>query len=145
MSEADAVTLGTLNRLMGEVKELRDKETRVNFEKKLITDELEAKEAALMEILVSNNMGSFRSPYGLASISKRLSVKTPKSEDDRKKFFEYLKEKGVYDHLITVNSMTLNSYYKEEFAAAEQRGDADTFTIPGITEVTIQPILSFRK
>ena len=138
-------TLNQMNEICAEIARLRGEETRIKFEAKGIADALEIKEKEVLDTLVANELKSYRSPSGLASLSFRTSVKTPKTDEDRSKFFEYLKSKGIYDAMISVNSMTLNSWYKEEFAGAEQAGTADTFEIPGLTEVTVSPILSFRK
>lgn len=77
-------------------------------------------------------------------LGERTSVKTPKNNAERELFFEYLKEKGVYEDLRTVNSQSLNAFYKSELELALGRGELD-FSIPGITEVLVVPKLSLRK
>lgn len=63
------------------------------------------------------------------------SVSMPKNHDDREAFFNYLRERGVYDTYITVNSQSLNAFYKVEREEAEKRGeDMVLFHIPGLPE-----------
>lgn len=50
---------------------------------------------------------------------------------NREKFFNYLKERDMFDTLITVNSQSLNSFVKDEVAAKEDEGDFE-FVPPGV-------------
>lgn len=81
---------------------------------------------------------------GLVYISEKLSVSHPKEVEARAKFFEYLKSKGVFETLISVNSQTLNKLYREEREIALDEGKTD-FNIPGIGEPTLIKTLNFRK
>ena len=55
------------------------------------------------------------------------------SEGDQ--FFAYLKDRGLFDSVITVNSQTLNKLYRTELEAAFGRGEID-FQFPGIEPPT---------
>ena len=76
-------------------------------------------------------------------VSNKTSAKTPKSPEEKELFFNYLREQGVYEDMITVNSATLNSYVKTEEALATERGELD-FQIPGIA-IDYYKQLSVRK
>ena len=134
----------TLNQQVKLILDLRTEEARISNEKKAITEKLDEAESKMREILEQAGMTSYKSPFGTTSISYRTSVKTPKTAEDRAKFFEHLKKLGLYDNMVTVNSQTLNSFYKSELEQAKERGDSD-FEIPGLTEVTLSPILMFRR
>lgn len=73
-------------------------------------DELESK---LLKACEENDLKCHESPYGKFFVQSRLTVKVPQG-DDRKAFFDYLKSIGAFDALITVNSQTLNSFYKQK-------------------------------
>lgn len=133
-----------MNELLERIAELRDRETEAADVKKKITAELEATETRLVEQLLENNLTSYRCPAGLASLSFRTSVKTPKTPEQKKAFFDYLKSIGRYDELVSVNSQSLNSFYKEQLELAKEEGKEDV-EIPGLTEVSINPNLSFRR
>lgn len=138
------MTLQEMNKAIAELSELRIKAAKLSAEKKEIDASINVLEGALIDTLVENNLDQYRGPDGLISISKRTSVKTPKSDEDKRAFFAYLQSKGLFDTMVNVNSMTLNAFYKEELANAEAAGNFE-FKIPGLNEVTITPTLSFRK
>lgn len=144
MSEVQSITVEQLTRQCQKIADLRWEESQLSMTKKKITEELEIAEKEMLEMLTASNLKNFKSSAGLVSITHRTSVKTPKTEEDRQAFFEFLKSKGLYDSMISVNSATLNSFYKAEFEEAKERGD-DDFEIPGIKEVTIDQNLSFRR
>lgn len=137
-------SLGNARKLVEELYEARaeqDKRRDALAQQSEIVDELERRiinmlEAAEMDRLDGNNC------YVL--LGERTSVKTPKGNAERALFFDYLRERGVYEELRTVNSQSLNAFYKSELELALDRGEVD-FSIPGITEVLVVPKLSLRK
>lgn len=144
METVTTVTTLELNKQLELIAELRAKEAEAKAARDAITQELEQEESKMLEMLGQSDLTSYRGPAGMASISFRTSVKTPKTPEQRAAFFEYLKKVGVYDAMITVNSQTLNSFYKSQLEQAKEDGLED-FRLPGVDEVTINPILSFRK
>ena len=82
--------------------------------------------------------------FGTYFRKSNFSVKVPKSEVEREAFFGYLKERGIFENMVTVNSMTLNAWFKQEMEAAVEKGDVD-FKIPGIEEPKAFFTLQFRK
>lgn len=139
-----SVTVEEMKAQVSKINALRGKEAELSQAKKVVTDELELEEKKMIEMLEASDLTQFRGEEGLAFISYKTSVKTPKTEEDRAAFFQYLKDKGLYDQMITVNSQTLNSFYKAEFAEAQEKGNSD-FKVPGINEVEVRPQLSFRR
>jgi hypothetical protein len=69
---------------------------------------------------------------GKVTVDTRLSVRVPTEPTERAAFFSWLKERGFYDGLITVNSQTLNALYNEELQVAKEQG-LDDFKIPGLS------------
>lgn len=123
------------------------------FNQRKITDEiklllqeenkkLEALEIRVLNALEENNLKTFKSEFGDVGYRERESVKIPQGEE-RTKFFNYLKEKGEFDALITVNSQTLNGWYKEEAAKAEQAGQL--LSVPGLEIPITTKILYLKK
>ncbi len=108
---------------------------------------LEELERLVLQTLADHDMSSYKSAHGTVIRSLRYSVRTPKSIEEKVEFFEWLnREKGrdVYWAMATVNSQTLNSFYKAEMEAAKEDGNFD-FRVPGIGEPEATPILSRRK
>lgn len=92
-------------------------------------------EQKMLEILHETSRTNFPLADGTSIyINRRLSFTVPKTPEQRAEFFNYLRDKGVFDNMITVNHQTLNSYCKAEFEAATGRGELAS--IPGIAPPT---------
>jgi hypothetical protein len=91
--------------------------------------ELDKLEARMCETLEALGLTSF--DFGQGEVQKRIrtSVRVPHGPE-RDEFFNYLREKNAFDALITVNSQTLNSWYKREVDIAAQSGQV--FNPPGL-------------
>ena len=104
-------------------------------------------EGQILQTLADNELTSFKSSHGTVVRSTRYTVRTPKTIEEKTAFFEWLNEsKGreVYWTYVSVNSQSLNSFYKAEMEAAKEANDFD-FKIPGIGEPEATPVLSKRK
>lgn len=95
----------------------------------------------LMEVL---DVTSYKSKSGTITKTEQPNYRLPQDDDSRKKFFSYLKEKGLYDQLITVNSRSLQSFVKQEVELAEAE-DNFGFLPDGIEETEYRTVYSLRK
>lgn len=77
--------------------------------------------------------------------TQRLTVSLPKTPEDKDAFFAYLRDRKIFDDIVSVNSMTLNAFYKKEFDIAAEEGRAVGFKIPGISEAKTVVTLNVRK
>lgn len=59
------------------------------------------------------------------------TVKTPKTLEEKAKLFDFLREKGLYDEMISINSQSLNSLYRALSAEAMEKGHLE-FLMPGV-------------
>lgn len=91
----------------------------------------EEKQNRVRGMLESLKKTSYKAKAGTFSFSLQDSYKTPKSLEQKEAFFAYLKERGIFDEMITVNSRSLNSYASSEIEAQYDVGNFD-FTIPGL-------------
>ena len=73
-----------------------------------------------------------------------MSVKTPKTLEEKEEFFNYLRSQGVFNELVSVNSRTLNSFYKSMAEKAAEDGVLD-FKMPGIEEPVPYTKLKMRR
>jgi hypothetical protein len=143
------VGLAEMNLLADDIAALRDEEKRLADLKSDITKQLEAKENRVSEILLENGLTSYKAPAGLMGLSFRTSVRQPQGENVIA-WLDYLKkqygslEGAIQAGMLTTNSMKLNAFYKEQFELAKERGEGD-FQVPGLTEVKINPTLTFRR
>lgn len=107
-------------------KRISEKEEAIEEEKKELRD-IEKRLEATLEYFGKDGWDS---KYGKVEIRKRTSVKTPKTEEDKRALFAWLEEKGIFWSTTSVNSQTLNALYKAEFEAGNDK-------IPGIGEPEI--------
>lgn len=121
-------------------RELRDEKAE---EAKVYADEYRALEETMLKVLDACELERFDSEHCTISVASRSSVRVPKTREDKEAFFSYLRARGVYDDLVTVNSQTLNAYYREEEEKAVAEG-AIEFSIPGLSATPYQT-LQVRK
>ncbi len=79
---------------------------------------------------------------GLVSFYTKETYATPKSNEEKKSLFDYIKDQYGPDTLMAmvgINHQTLNSWAKKEF---EEKG---VMQIPGLAQPTGMEVLSFRK
>lgn len=90
--------------------------------------------------------GIDRFEYGgrIIYLRTRTSVKVPSSTEDREAFFNYLKEKGIFEQMITVHSTKLNSFYQSEWDQAVENGEL-SFSMPGIDDHTERFTLEIKN
>lgn len=85
---------------------------------------------------------------GTVSVTEKLKAQVPKTPESKQEFFKWLNtEMGAEGFLtyVGINYQTLQRLYNEQFEMAKERGDADTFTIPGVADPVTEYGLSFRK
>ena len=130
------------------LKEERDQYDAMNNTLKQIGSACDSLEAEILSYFEENDMSSFRvDGVALISVTEKLSVKTPKTPEEKLAFFNYLKEtKGdeVMLHYQTVNSVSLNSFYKAEMDTKSPE-EKLCFNMPGIGAPTLVKKLSVRK
>jgi hypothetical protein len=142
--EAPDVTINEIEelcRVMAELKnDIASKELVVDAAKK----ELARLYANAMSMLEAVDKDSYKSKHGTIHLRRTTVVGIPKGED-KKKFFEYLKEKDLFDEVTTVNPSWLSSYYRQEADALKKLDPFSTLQIPGIGEPYVKTEARFRK
>lgn len=139
----------TLKEVEDIAKTYREKREEIDQQKQVLSaleEERKALERKLVSILEGNQKSSYDSAVGRISLGYRTSIRVPQG-DDRAEFFNYLREKGVFEEMITVNSQTLNAFYKQEEQLAREEGRGMEFHIPGIKAeaISMHPVISLRK
>jgi len=130
------------------VKELRDlydakKDAEGLFEQSKA--EYKAKADAIQEALEEAEMQQHKVPgVALVSLRSRLSVQTPKTNEEKEALFGWLRDKGIFLDKVSINSRTLNSLYQAEYEAQLESGVAD-WRMPGVGEPVVDNTLSLRK
>lgn len=139
----------TVEEMNKKVEDIQAKEVEYEAAKEVSTKlgrEVDRLYEEIGKMLLDLGQNSFKTPLGTISLRERTSFKVPKDEESRTEFFEKLKEMGVFDSMITVNSNTLNSFLKAEYESAKARGDdMVTYRFAGVEPPTISVTASLRK
>jgi hypothetical protein len=138
------ISLMEFEKAIQEYAEAKEEVERLAGLKNKATEVMDMFESKVMSIMQAFNKTSYRSSYGLLVRSERWSWKTPKSDEEKDAFYGYLRAKGLFDTMISVNSQTLNSFAKKELEAAKETGDID-FKIPGLGEPTLTEMIALRR
>ena len=80
---------------------------------------------------------------GTVNLINKLTVRTPKTIEDKQKLFDYIEQAHGNDlrwEMITVNHTSLNSFFKNE-----KEGKPADFRLPGIPEIDMVTELRFTK
>ena len=109
--------------------------------------EMKQIEKQLIEMMEATDQRTFEvTGVGKATISEKLSVKTPKTLEEKRAFFGWLKEnmgQEASDAYMTVNSSTLNSLFKQ--LSEEYANRSEVLQIDGLEAPTSSTTISFRK
>jgi F0F1-type ATP synthase membrane subunit b/b' len=84
--------------------------------------------------------------FGRVTLREELSVRTPKSPEEKEAFFKWIREnmgEDAYFAYMSVNSRSLNSLYKQKTEEYGERGEL--LQIDGLSEPTAFTKLSFTK
>ena len=117
---------------------IKERESKIKDDKGLL-DEMHQK---VLEYLEKYNKTKHVCALGTLSKTERMSVKLPQGEN-KKLFFDYLKEKGVFEDLVHINSRTLQSMYRQEIEAHINDGDPG-WEMPGIEGAVTVTTVSMR-
>lgn len=143
----EKISVEELDKLMDE---LFDKRVEVDEAKRKKAD-LENELTALKQIVIAHLKELDREKYAAArgsiSVTKKANVRMPQDPEDKQKLWAWMKERDIFDQYATVNYQSLNSLYKAELLAAEEKGiDAVMgFSLPGVEAPTVHEDLTMRK
>lgn len=127
--EGSTVTVEQLKLKCERAFDLRSEVDMKKAELSAIQKDLDEIENEIVAVLEELGLKSFKSSTGTVETRVRQSVKVPQG-DGRQEFFNYLKDRGLFDSLITVNSQTLNAWYKQETEIAQQ--EKRMLVVPGL-------------
>jgi len=120
--EASELTLKELTSICQAYADKRAERDELDAKAKAIGKEADEMEAKILAHLTEYGMPNFKGAFGTVSIRNTKTVTQPESLEEKLKFFEYLKEQGIYDSMVSVNSRTLSSWATKEIEAKEKDG-----------------------
>lgn len=142
--KASAVTIKELSNLCEAFQKVKEEIDIVKEEldrQEEIKKDLERK---ILNVFESSELTNFETPIGKITKVGRSTVKLPATPEERAKFYDYLKSKGEFDGMISVNSNTLNSYVRQIIKNAENDGRIPQMP-PGIESYSTHYYLKATK
>lgn len=121
------ITVEELKAEVAKLHALDSEHDEANKIKKEVYARLQIQESKVKMLLETLELPEFEK----VKIVTVARANVPKDPEDKRNFFDYLIEKGVYDAYRTVNSNSINSFVKAEYELAKERGELN-FSIPGI-------------
>lgn len=144
---AEEISLDQMDKLIASYKAARvayEEADRVKSEKYKVYDEEEKKVIAALKS--SNRKNYSVDGLGLAYIITKWVVPTPKSLEQKRGVFGWIRSKygsDVADQYMSFNHQSLQSFYNKEKEIALQ--SKEEFAIPGLELPTEQVSLGFKK
>jgi len=141
------VTIEEMQEAVSQLRQAKDSYA----DKKAISEEayshVKEYEGKLIEMLEKTGQRTFEvTGIGKATVSTELSVKTPKTNEEKVAFFSWVKAnmgQDAHDAYMTVNSRSLNTLYKQASEEAAARGEV--LDIDGLEQPSSRSKLSFKK
>lgn len=140
-----------MQEFLDEVKSLWEAKAVVDARKEALSEASEKFEALKAGVLKKMELLELDKQHipGMGTVyrQRNFSVKVPKSVDAKQRLFSWISShKGVdvLDTMVSINSQTLNAFYKAELELAKERGDID-FALPGIDMPEVYWTIGMRK
>ena len=144
MEASREMTISEFESLMDTAFEKKEEIRKISEEKKAKEGELSEMSRVILAEFTRLDKTSYKTRWGNVVRTQKYSVSLPKEDGEKSELFGYLKDKGIFDTLVTINYQTLNSFYSQERDAAKEEGRYD-FKIPGLAAPKVHEYLSFKK
>lgn len=140
--DSSGTTLEEMDKLVTVLKEARDKYDAASEAKTQAHNELEAVQKLVLDTLRTNKRMNYSvQGIGTVYVIEKEVYRTPKTNEDKIKLFNYIKEKYGPDALMSMTSIvhqTLNSW-------ANKESESGVMSIPGLEAPTMTETVGLRK
>lgn len=148
--EASGVTTEELDQAVAKYQELRKIHDEADLVKKSEYKKMAEQEQVLVQLLQKAGKSKyFVEGVGTVYFTNKYLVTTPKTLEDKQKFFDYLETtfgKTFLMDKLGVHSATLNKIYNDALEEKKENGeDISLFAIPGLQPPQVHTSLNFRK
>lgn len=137
------MTLEELNNLCARLRVLRDDKNELEDRVKDLNTDIADVQARILEAMIEHEIPSIKGPFGTISVKYQKTFRQPETMEDKLKLFEYLKEEGIFNDMVKVDSRTLSSWASEEVEARERDGIVG-WVPPGLQPPSEFPKISLR-
>lgn len=114
------------------------------METKALKAKLRALCGAILKTLDAMEAQSIKSQGYLFYKERKANVTVPETPEEKQALFDYLRQEGIFNEMVSVNSKTLNSLYKEKAEDAANSGILE-FEMPGVGKPTEVYILKMKS
>lgn len=125
-----SVTVADLDALGKEIVSLKDKIERMEADLTAENKALAKLHEKAQHYLKELGRDNYKTPFGTIYRAEKWQYKLPQTDSDWDNFFDWLRERGIYDQYVTVNAASMSSLCEAERKALEQQGEF--FNVPGI-------------
>lgn len=136
-------SLREMNELAEKIADLRDRKKDAEEIVSALSSELEFAQKRVIDLMIENELTSYKAPAGVMSVTHHFTAKLPQG-DEKVKCFDYLKSIGRFEEMASIHSQTFNSWVKEQYDLAKERGEGEP-TLPGVSDVKTMLRISFRR
>lgn len=139
--------LSDFKRTVDEMYAIKKDRDAYEAKSKELTERLEAIKQTIIAHLQENELDSFESTECKIYLSNKSSVKVPRDPEKKKLLFDFIRSKygpNVLMNMVTVNSMSFNSFYNEEEKHMLESGQIE-FSMPGVDQPATYTTLNIRK
>jgi hypothetical protein len=146
VTESDEISVAEMDDNLAYLRKLKDDYAEKDKIKKEAYAVMKAQEEKVISMLERTGKKKYVSDSGTATRVDELSVKTPKTPEEKRAFFNWIRNNlgdQAHDIYMTVNSRTLNTLYKEQSEIAAAKGEV--LKIDGLEDPITVTKLSFRK
>jgi hypothetical protein len=130
-NDMSAATLEEFEAQVDQLFEMKEKAKALEFEASQINVQVDELQEKLIAVLEAHGKTKHVGRKGSISLSIDSYPSLPKEPLKREAFFAYLKQRNIYDDMVTVNAQTLRRFYKDEKEANGGEENPD-FAIPGL-------------
>lgn len=142
--DAASISIPEFTSLIEQAYILKRQVDALESQKEKTQEQLNNVNHKILDVLSKTNQTSFKTVHGTVVRNKRFSVRHPSDPAKKDAFFNYLQERGIFKNMVSVNSQTLSSWYRQELDAAVERGEVE-FSVPGLDTPTYVEYITLRK
>lgn len=141
------VSIDQMDQAVKRLREAKSAKQKVDAEAKQIGQEYKEAQYTVMTLMKEAGKSTYIAEgFGRVTVTEELSVRTPKSPEQKEAFFAWIKEnmgEDAYYAYMSINSSSLNSLYKQKVEEYGEQGQV--LNIDGLEEPTSFSKLSFTK
>lgn len=124
------ITVQALRQKVDQWHTMREQIKSLEAEIKSINEAMQPLTLELIEIMDAMDLTRFEGSLGKINLLTIDYVNNPQTEDDKAAFFNYLKNEGLFEDMVSVHHQKLNSFYKSKLEEAIEKGEQ--LNIPGL-------------